>query len=78
MARVITLNELQSEDTVSDFLKDCSEEEISLIHNLKEPLSRNELIQNMDLPSEEVCTLITILEIKGLVKEHGGKLHRDF
>ncbi|MCK5026814.1 MAG: DNA-protecting protein DprA, partial [Candidatus Pacebacteria bacterium] len=66
----------QDETTLEGSLKDCSEEEVLIMNSLTEPLPRNELIRISNLPSEQVNSLLSLLEIKGLVKESGGIIYR--
>lgn len=57
-------------------LDDCSVEEKRVLECLAEPLSRDELIQKIALPAHAVNAIISMLEIKGLVVESGGAVHR--
>ena len=43
---------------------------------LKEPLSRAELSENSSLPAEKLNSAMTLLEIKGVIKEEGGRIRR--
>ncbi len=66
----------ENEDALEESLKDCSEEEILIMNALTEPIPRNELIRISKLPSEQVNSILSLLEIKGLIKETGGIIYR--
>ncbi|OGD67411.1 DNA protecting protein DprA [Candidatus Campbellbacteria bacterium RIFOXYC2_FULL_35_25] len=55
-------------------LENCSAEEKSIIELLFEPISRDELIQKSEMSASEINTLISIMEIKGLIKEVAGEI----
>jgi predicted Rossmann fold nucleotide-binding protein DprA/Smf involved in DNA uptake len=42
---------------------------------LSEPKTKDDLIREMHLPASKVCTIISIMEIKGLIKESMGEIH---
>jgi DNA processing protein len=59
-----------------DKFKDCSEQELQIIEILyKEPLARDELLQILKIPSRELNSLLSIMEIKGLIKEEVGQMY---
>jgi DNA processing protein len=60
-------------ETEKDY-SDCSDEEKRALAILKSPLPRDELIQTLGLPTNEANSLISILEIKGLIKEIMGEI----
>jgi DNA processing protein len=53
---------------------DCSPEELRVIKLLSEPLERNELIHALDMNISEANILLSLMEIKGLIKESMGKV----
>ena len=55
---------------------DCSEKEKEILELLIEPTPRDELIEKLNLPISEINSLLSILEIKGLIKESFGEVHR--
>jgi DNA processing protein len=55
-------------------LKNCSPEEKQVLEILREPLSRDELIRALEMPINKTNILLSAMEIKGLIKETGGKL----
>lgn len=54
---------------------DCSEDELCIIKLLAEPLSREELIEKLGLPVGRANATLSLLEIKGLIKETLGEIH---
>ncbi len=57
-------------------LSELSEEEQKIIIALAEPLSKDELLRQNILPAEKTNATLTLLEIKGIIKEVGGKIYR--
>lgn len=55
---------------------DCSPEELAILELLREPLPRDELVERLSLPAMEINMLLSLLEIKALVRERLGKIHR--
>lgn len=53
-----------------------SENEIILLEALKEPKSKENLIKIMDLEISELNSLLSIMEIKGLIQESLGEIRR--
>ena len=53
---------------------DCSPEELLIIKILSEPLEKDELIRQMKMPVSKASTVISIMEIKGLIKESMGEI----
>lgn len=53
---------------------DCSTEEIELLEILSQPMQKEELINKLQKPVHITQTLISILEIKGFIKEEMGLL----
>jgi DNA processing protein len=54
---------------------DCSAEEMKVIEILSTPLAKDELIREMRMPVSQANTIISIMEIKGLLKESMGEIH---
>jgi DNA processing protein len=50
--------------------------EKTLYKILKEPLSKTELVEKVSSPIEEINMTLSAMEIKGLIKESLGKIHR--
>ena len=53
---------------------DCSPDELLIIEILKTPMSKDELIRKAKMPISKISAIISILEIKGLVKESMGEM----
>lgn len=54
---------------------DCPPEELRVIELLREPLSRDDLIDALDLPISQANALLSLMELKGLIKESVGEIH---
>lgn len=54
--------------------RDCSPEEIRVLTLLGEPLARDELIRALEISVSQANVLLSLMEIKGLIKESGGKV----
>lgn len=59
----------------SSIYNDCTENELNIISQLTEPMTRDELISVVEMKPSEFNTTLTILEIKGLAKESLGKIY---
>ena len=53
---------------------DCSPEELLIVKILDTPKTKDDLIREIHLPASKVCTIISIMEIKGLIKESMGEI----
>ena len=56
---------------------ECTAQEAKILELLDEPTPRDNLIREAKLSAEEANSLFSILEIKGLIKEVGGKIYRN-
>ncbi|OHA26647.1 MAG: DNA protecting protein DprA [Candidatus Taylorbacteria bacterium RIFCSPHIGHO2_02_FULL_44_36] len=54
---------------------DCSSDERKILELLREPLARDILISRLGFPASRANALLSVLEIKGLIKESLGELH---
>ncbi|MBU0722841.1 DNA-processing protein DprA [Patescibacteria group bacterium] len=54
---------------------ECSPEEVKILAILTEPMPRDLIIAEMRLPTETTNSLLSLLEIKGLIKEQVGKIY---
>jgi len=52
----------------------CSPEEKIILEILKTPMSKEELIDSVEIPLSKLNTIISILEIKKLIKEEMGEI----
>lgn len=50
--------------------------EMKITSYLYEPLERDELIRRTNLPAKEINPLLTMMEIKGIIKEIEGKIYK--
>jgi DNA processing protein len=71
------LNLKKEDEAIEVEFADCSEEEIQILEILIEPISRDDIIEILDIPTSKLSSLITSLEIKGLVRESLGKIQRS-
>ena len=62
----------EESETLTSLRDDLSEEEQRVIDIIKSPLSRDELIEALQLPITEVNILLSTMEIKGLIVEEMG------
>ncbi len=56
---------------------DLNGQEKELINLLSEPLERDELLRKFKLAPSEINPLLMTMEIKGLIKETGGKIFKN-
>jgi DNA processing protein len=67
--------------TIEDYSKiktdtsDYSPEEIRILKILVEPLTRDELVRELDISTSQANILLSLMEIKGLIKESMGKIY---
>ena len=52
----------------------CSKDELQILEILKSPMTRDELIETLNMPVSEIYSLLSVLEIKGLIKEEMGEI----
>jgi len=57
--------------------ENCSKEEKIILNILSEPISRDELIRRSEIPVSELGAILSIMEIKGLIREFMGEIHRN-
>ena len=53
-------------------------EEKTVLRILTEPLERDELIRAMKMPTGSANALLSVMEIKGLIKEELGEIRASF
>lgn len=56
-------------------LENCSAEEKIIAEALIEPISRDELSRKLNIPIAELNPTISMLEIKGIIKESAGEIY---
>lgn len=52
----------------------CSAEEKQILEILRTPMSREQLINSIEIPLSKINTIISVLEIKKLIKEEMGEI----
>ncbi|MGM0482515.1 MAG: DNA-processing protein DprA [Patescibacteria group bacterium] len=72
---IIDFFSLSKKETKGEIDNNLSEDEVSLINKLKEPMRKNDLIASSKLPTAKANILISSLEIKGYIKESDGILY---
>ncbi|MBL7045176.1 MAG: DNA-protecting protein DprA [Parcubacteria group bacterium] len=55
-------------------LEDLSDKEKKVIEVLSTPMERDELIEKLDLPIQEINVTLSAMEIKGIIKESMGEM----
>ena len=53
---------------------DCSPEELRIIEALKNPLPKEELAESIGFPIHQLNATLSLLELKGHIKENGGEI----
>jgi len=66
-----------NKDKQQKLFEDCSDDEKKILDLLFEPLSRDELIRQMEMPTGDANALLSIMEIKGLIKESLGEISQN-
>lgn len=64
-------------DKQAKLFLDCSPEEKKVLDLLREPISRDELIRQMDMPTPTANAILSVMEIKGLIKESLGEIYQN-
>ena len=64
-------------DKQAKLFADCSPEEKKVLDLLREPISRDELIRQMDIPTPTAQALLSVMEIKGFIKENLGEISQN-
>ncbi len=55
---------------------DCGKDEMIIIELLREPMERNDIIRESGLPIGQANALLSIMELKGLIKEELGEIRK--
>ena len=66
----------KEEDKQAKLFADSSPEEKNILKILREPMPRDDLIRAMKMPTSSANSILTIMEIKGLIKEELGEIRR--
>ncbi|MEI7709716.1 MAG: DNA-processing protein DprA [bacterium] len=64
----------ENEDKQGKLFADLSEDEKKVMDLLREPISRDDLIRSLGIPTPTANALLSIMEIKGLIKEELGEI----
>lgn len=67
-----------SKEKQQNLFEDALPEEKSVLKILSEPMPRDELIRAMKLSVAEANSLLSVMEIKGLIKEELGEIRASF
>jgi DNA processing protein len=62
------------ENKQASLFMDLSNEEKNIINLLREPMPRDELIRLIKMPTSEINSLLSVMEIKGIIKEELGEI----
>ncbi len=62
------------EDKQQKLFEDLSPEEKKVLELLNEPVPRDELLRKLKMPTSEANTLLSIMEIKNIIKEELGEI----
>ena len=54
---------------------ECSPEEKAVIKILRAPLPKDELLRSLNMPIAEANAVLSVMELKGLIKETLGEIH---
>ena len=64
----------KNENKQASLFEDLSDEEKNVVNILREPISRDDLIRLLKMPTSEANSLLSVMEIKGIIKEELGEL----
>lgn len=69
---------IDEESKQQNLFDDATSEEKIILKLLTQPLERDELIRKMKLPTGPTNALLSVMEIKGLIKEELGEIRKIF
>lgn len=64
----------KDEEKQASLFMDLSPEEKMVIKILREPIARDDLIRELGMPTAAANTLLSVMEIKGIIKEELGEI----
>ena len=67
--------ETSSEDKQKNLFGDLTPDEKEVCRSIQAPLSRDELVDALAWPASRLNMALTLLELKGAIKESGGKVY---
>ncbi len=68
---------IDNETKQASLFDDASTEEKKVLELLREPQERDELIRKMKMPTGVANAMLSVMEIKGLIKEELGEIRRS-
>ncbi|MBU1046414.1 DNA-processing protein DprA [Patescibacteria group bacterium] len=74
LLQVLGFDLLDTSQQLEMRFNDCSKEEKLILENIREPKTRDELIQELNLPTSQINILLSSMEIKGLISQSLGKI----
>jgi len=69
---------IDKESKQQSLFEDARPEEKIVLEILKEPMERDDLIREMKLSTGAANALLSVMEIKGLIKEEMGEIRASF
>jgi len=72
---ILSITPLNKEFKTRSLFMDLSDDEKILVESLNSPLSRDEIISDIGWDASKLAQVMTLLEIKGVIKESGGKVY---
>jgi DNA processing protein len=57
--------------------EECTHDELKILNLLDSPISRDELFSKIEMPIQELNSILMMLEIKGFIKENQGMIFRN-
>lgn len=67
----------KDEEKQQKLFADCSPDEQKVLDLLIEPFERDELLRMMKMPIPDATSLLSIMELKGMIKEEMGEIRKD-
>lgn len=78
LLEALGLGEMEQDETKTAELANCNPEEKQILILLSNgPMSRDDLIRVVNIPTSEINSLLSIMEIKGLIIEKLGEIWRN-
>lgn len=68
----------KDENKQLELFKELSIDEKKVLEILRDPMERDDLLRSMKMPIQNANTLISVMEIKGLIKEELGQIRSNF
>jgi len=68
----------ENQQSPNKIIEDCSDEEKEILLLLNNGMTRSELARELKKPISEINQTLSIMEIKGIIKESMGEIHRCF